>query len=136
MRRKRCASEEKFRAYVEQAADAVFVHDFQGRLLDVNKWACESLGYSRAELLGLNLHDIDQGFSLERAQSVWSEIQPGQPFTSVRTHRRKDGATFPAEVRIGCFELEGERKFLGLARNITRRLQTEEALRARTTCST
>ncbi|HMF35982.1 MAG TPA: PAS domain S-box protein, partial [Isosphaeraceae bacterium] len=125
------ASEEKFRAYVEQAADAVFVHDFQGRFLDVNRWACESLGYSRAELLGMNVLDIEQDFSLEGARRARSEIQPDQPFTVYGTHRRKDGTTFPVEVRFGSFELEGQRRFLSLARNITRRIQAEETLRAK-----
>jgi PAS domain S-box-containing protein len=124
------ASEEKFRVYVEQAADALFVHDFQGRYLDVNRWACESLGYSRAELLGMNVLDIEQDFSLEGMRRVWSNIQPDQPSTLYGTHRRKDGTLFPVEVRFGSFELEGERRFLSLARNITRRLQAEETLRA------
>ena len=118
-------------AYVEQAADAVFVHDFQGQFLDVNKWACESVGYSSAELLGMNVQDIEQDFSLEGAQRAWSEIQPDQLFTLYRTHRRKDGTTFPVEVRFGSFDLDGERRFLNLARNISRRLQAEETLRSK-----
>ena len=122
-------SEEKFRAYVEQAADAVFVHDSQGRFVDVNRWACESLGYSRAELLGMNVQEIEQDFSLESDRRAWSEIQPDQPFTLYGTHRRKDGTTFPVEIRYGSFELEGQRRYLGLVRNITRRLQAEETLR-------
>jgi len=65
-------------ADVEQAADAVFVHDLQGRILDVNKSASESLGYSRAELLGMRVLDIEQDFTLEEAQSARAAILPGQ----------------------------------------------------------
>ena len=36
---------------MEKAADALFVHDDTGRILDVNRRACVSLGYSREELL-------------------------------------------------------------------------------------
>ncbi|PKP29561.1 MAG: histidine kinase, partial [Bacteroidetes bacterium HGW-Bacteroidetes-17] len=53
-------SEERFRAYVEQAADSLFVHDFNGKLLDVNQRACDSLGYSREELLKLSVFDVEQ----------------------------------------------------------------------------
>jgi GAF domain-containing protein len=53
-------SEERFRTLVDQASDAIFVHDVKGRLLDVNRSACESLGYSRTELLKLSMPDIDQ----------------------------------------------------------------------------
>ncbi len=44
-------SEDRLRAYVEQAADCMFVHDASGQFLDVNPQACASLGYTREELL-------------------------------------------------------------------------------------
>ena len=59
-------SEERFRTLVEQASDAIFVHDLEGRLLDVNRSACESLGYAREELLRMTVTDIEQGIPLGR----------------------------------------------------------------------
>ena len=44
-------SETRFRTLVEQAADAFFVIDAAGLIIDVNQTACDSLGYSRDELL-------------------------------------------------------------------------------------
>src|SRR5918996_3295160 len=38
-------SEERWGRLVEQAADAIFVHDLQGRFVDVNRQACAGLGY-------------------------------------------------------------------------------------------
>jgi len=46
------ASERRFRDLVERAADAVFLHDVQGAILDVNQEACDSVGYTREELVG------------------------------------------------------------------------------------
>ena len=46
-------SEERFRHLVEQAGEAFFVYDLTGRVIDVNQEACESLGYTRADLLTL-----------------------------------------------------------------------------------
>jgi PAS domain S-box-containing protein len=122
-------TEERFRAYVEQAADALFVHDFQGRFIDVNRQACASLGYTRDELLGMSVFDVECDFDLERAQAAWREIRPGEPFTLAGTQRRKDGSTFPVEVRFGCFDLGGERHFLGLVRDVSEREHTAAALR-------
>ena len=121
--------EERFRAYVEQASDSMFVHDFSGRLTEVNRQACASLGYSREELLGMSVPDIDIDFDLPRAQAVWSEILPDQTFTLMGRQRRKDGSVFPVEVRFGCFDLKGERRYLGMARDITERMEIEEKLR-------
>ena len=38
---------EKFSAIFDQAADALFIHDFNGRFVDVNEKACKSLGYTK-----------------------------------------------------------------------------------------
>jgi PAS domain S-box-containing protein len=46
------------RHLMNQAADALLVYDLEGRLLDVNQNACESLGYSSDELLTMNLADM------------------------------------------------------------------------------
>ena len=43
-------SEARFRAFVDHATDAFFLHERSGTILDVNRQACESLGYSRDEL--------------------------------------------------------------------------------------
>ncbi|HOX47368.1 MAG TPA: PAS domain S-box protein [Myxococcota bacterium] len=121
-------SEARFRAYVEQAAEALFVHDFYGRFLDVNQQACASLGYSRKELLGMTVFDLESDFDLPRAQASWSQIQPGQPFTLLGHHRRKNGTSFPVEVQFGCFDVYGERRYLGLVRDISERKRAEQEL--------
>ncbi len=119
------ASEIRLRAYFEQAADALFVYDFSGRILDVNPHACASLGYSREELLRMDLRDVEVGLALDELQIGWRQIEPSKPWTVQGQHRRKDGVLFPVEVRIGCFDLEGERCYLALARDITDRVRRE-----------
>jgi PAS domain S-box-containing protein len=118
-------SEQRFRAYVEQAADALFVYDDDGRLLDVNPQACRSLGYSREELLELHLPDFDPAVRLEELRQEWARIGSG-PHPAVQSqHRRKDGTRFPVEVHSGGFEVRGRRLHLALARDITERAQAE-----------
>ena len=51
-------SEERFRVLVEHAADSFLLIDEKGGLVDVNSRACESLGYSREELLAMHLRLI------------------------------------------------------------------------------
>ncbi|MFZ0450866.1 MAG: PAS domain S-box protein, partial [Desulfatiglandaceae bacterium] len=52
-------SERRFRRLVEHSTDAFFLHERDGRIMDVNDHACESLGYTREELLALSIGDID-----------------------------------------------------------------------------
>jgi PAS domain S-box-containing protein len=123
-------SEEKFRSLVDNAADALLVHDFNGKLIDVNKRACESLGYSREELLQMNIMDIEQDIDLKPAQKeVWPKIKPNEPFSLFGHLRRKDGTIFPVEVRFAIVDIQGQRLFMGLARDITERLQMQNLLK-------
>jgi two-component system, cell cycle sensor histidine kinase and response regulator CckA len=122
------ASEERFRTLVEQAADGFLVHDGEGRLLDVNRRACESLGYRREELLALRVFDLDRDLEPEQIKRVWDQLQPGQLRTLRGQQWRKDGSTFPVEVRLGSYLKNGERLYLAVARDISEREQSEEAI--------
>ncbi|MCA9409875.1 MAG: PAS domain S-box protein [Candidatus Omnitrophica bacterium] len=127
------ASEERFRILVEQASDAFFVHDFDGNILEVNQRACDTLGYRREELLRLNVRDLDPEVSLEKFRTAWRRISQNlEEAATVETrHRRKDGTTFPVEVRFGPFKSDGASLILSLARDITERQKAEEALKER-----
>ena len=114
-------SEEKFRAYVEKAADALFVHDDTGRILDVNRRACVSLGYSREELLAMSVFDIDREADPVPTRAAWAQITPDVVRTLQGRHQRRDGTQFPVEVRIGSFDLRQDRFMLALVRDISER---------------
>ncbi len=120
-------SEARFRALVEQAADAFFLNSLDGKILDVNQHACDSLGYQREELLALSLADIDEAIGNPRSgPRLGDALAPAEPITWEGVHRRKDGTGFPVEVRMGLLELGGEKLMLGLARDVTARKRAEE----------
>ncbi len=124
------ASETRFRTLVDHAADAFFLHDEQGIIMDVNRQACESLGYSRQELIGMSPFNFDAGTERDRPSThqVESQLDAGETIEFETWHRRKDGSAFPVEVRGRPFWL-GERRFsVSLARDITERKRTQEAL--------
>jgi PAS domain S-box-containing protein len=121
-------SEERFRHLVEQAGEAFFVYDLTGRLIDVNREACESLGYNRADLLSLSVEDIEKDVDLANRQERWKQLVPGVAVTTTSVHRRKDGSTLPVESRIAVFRSGGQRLILKLVRDITDRKRAEETL--------
>ncbi|MTK64424.1 MAG: PAS domain S-box protein, partial [Methanobacterium sp.] len=122
-------SENKFRALVENASDALYLHDFNGNFVDVNKSACESLGYSRDELLHMNVVDVDTDFDLESAKTVWKNIMPGSPLTIYSHQVRKDGTVFPVEISFAIVDIDGKRLYMGLCRDITQRIESEKVLK-------
>ena len=44
---------------IEQAPDAIVWHDSEARIQRVNQAACEQWGYTREELLGMTIQDIN-----------------------------------------------------------------------------
>ena len=121
--------EERLRRLIEQAADAFFVHDLQGNLIEVNGQACASLGYNREELLSMKVSDIERNLEPGGFESLWGNVLSGGPVTIEGLHWRKDGTEFPVEVRIGMFEAEEGQLMLATARDITGRKKAEEELR-------
>ncbi len=122
-------SENKFHALVENASDALFVHDFDGKIVDVNRKACESLGYTREELLQKNVVDIEQDFDLEKAKVEWKKIKAGVPHTIYGHHKRKDGTTFPIEVSFAIVEIDGKSLVMRLDRDISKRIEAGKELK-------
>jgi PAS domain S-box-containing protein len=122
-------SEARFRTIVDYASDAFLVFDDNSTVVDVNREACESLGYSREELIGKHRSDFDAALDEASIQRLKQRLVSGEPITFETRHRRKDGTTFPVEVRVGDFDQAGERRFLCLVRDITERKRAEDELR-------
>ena len=122
-------SEERFRTFVDHATDAFFLQDDRGVILDVNRRACESLGYTRDELVGKTPLDFDPDVTPALLEELGRRLDAGETVAFDSRHRRKDGAVFPVEVRGRPF-WEGDHRYaVALARDITERKKAEDALR-------
>jgi PAS domain S-box-containing protein len=121
------ASEARFRVLVDHASDAFFLQDEHG-IVDVNRQACESLGFTRDELIGMTVGKLDT--DAECLDRIRRRFAMGEnPITFESRHRRKDGSEFPVEVRARIFRTEDGRQFsIALARDITDRKEAERAL--------
>ena len=121
-------SENRFRVLVEQAADAFFLTDRDGRIEDVNLYACKLLDFPREELLALRLSDIEvasaKGCKLVSAGE--EDISSKLARTVEAEYRRKGGQTLPVEVRSNKVELGGNMFSLLLVRDVSERRQMEE----------
>lgn len=119
----------RFSLLLEHVADDFFVHDDQGRFLDVNHHVTLSTGFTREELLRMSVPDIVEDFDLAWARSVWAEAEPGVATTLYARHRRKDGSVFPVEVRLSCHLYQARKTFFATVRDISERVEAENANR-------
>ena len=119
----------RFRNLFDLANDAIFIRDSAGRFLEVNRTACERLGYSRDELIAMTVRDIDTpenaALLAERTRAI---VGHGSTFFET-AHRRRDGSVVPVEISSTNIEFDGRAAILSIARDITDRKAAEEELR-------
>lgn len=73
-RQELAASEQKFQSYVDKAPSGIFVANENGFYIDVNKAASEITGYSRIELIGMNLIDLIDPADREKAENSFNQV--------------------------------------------------------------
>lgn len=119
-------SESRYRSLVEQASDGIFMTDQQENIIEVNDAECDLLGYSREELLKLNMENLI--YEGDRAEVPFrvNEMLDGKTARSETRMRRKDGAILFVEISGKLLE---NGKIQGIIRDITQRKITENALR-------
>jgi PAS domain S-box-containing protein len=125
------ASEARFRTFVDHATDAFFLHDQNLTIVDVNRKGCESLGYTREELIGMHPREFDAGLSEASIAQLARRVGDGDTVTFETLHRRKDGIVFPVEIRARKFDTREKRFHLSFARDISERKLAEETLRGK-----
>lgn len=117
-------SEEQYRELFEHAADAVLVATLDGRCTDVNQAGCRLLGYSREELLGMEVHHIAAPEDAPRLDQVRELTLRGGTHSGLWKLRRKNGTW--AEVEISSRILPDGR-WHAFARDVEARLRAEAA---------
>lgn len=123
-------SEQRFRNFVQLAPDPIFIHDRQGNIKIVNQAACNALGYSEAELTGMNILELETTLrSAEDIHEVLDRVHAQKTQILYGEHRRKDGSTFPVEVNLACLGGEHPHLALALARDITEREKYQREIR-------
>lgn len=114
----------------EDLPDAVVIHDAEGNVLDVNNQTVNDLGYSRGELLSMNVSDFEVGITIEGLRETWAGMEIGSREKGDGRHCRKDGSTFPVEVWVDKVNIGGEQRFIALSRDVTEKHQREQRLEA------
>jgi PAS domain S-box-containing protein len=119
---------EKYRKLFESCNDAIFIHDLEGHIIDVNQRACRMLGYSRSELLALNIADIHPKEALEGSRHAFETITADGFVQFNIDFKTKGGDIISTEVSSSIFETSGKRLVQGIVRDISHRSRAERDL--------
>lgn len=106
--------------------ETIWLIDFKGNLVDVNKACVETLGYTRDELLKMGITGIDPSFkNAEFSERMLHESYEKNTIIE-SVHHAKDGRLIPVELCSSIVRYKGCRVVLAIARDITARKQLEE----------
>jgi len=122
------SSENYYRALFDNASDAVFIETTDDRIIDVNRKACELLGYTRDELLQMKVSDLKPADGLATSNHViLSQLEYGKPVETVDKHR--DGTLIPVEVTVSRIPGVNDDLVFSIVRDIRERSEAEELQR-------
>ncbi len=121
-------AEERFRAILSTSLDGFWLVDMQGRLLEVNAASSLLTGYSRSELLKMNISDLETAETLEETLEHLQKTREKGYLHFETQHRTKDGRLLDVDVSATYLPENDGRVFV-ILRDISQRKQIEEALR-------
>jgi PAS domain S-box-containing protein len=127
------ASEEKFRSILESIEDGYYEVDIAGNLTFFNESMCRMLGYSKAELMGMNNRQYMDEENANKVYHTFNKVYSTGKATKAFDWEliRKEGAKCYVETSVSLIkDLKGQPiGFRGIARDITERKRAEQALK-------
>jgi two-component system cell cycle sensor histidine kinase/response regulator CckA len=124
-------SEERYRELVENANDIIYAYDLAGRFTSVNRAGERVTGYTREEILRMNIADVVAPDYLELSRRRIAAMSAGEAVSVFELEAiAKDGSRVALEINSRLLLQDGVAIGIeGIARDITARKRAEEALR-------
>ncbi len=123
---------ENINKILEKSSDYIFLYNDEGNLIDVNSGLFKDLGYSREEILLLNIKDLifEEDYSNVIKMKQNETLPVEVPKSKIYKARKKDGTFLYFEGNpIPITNDEGVSAVLTIGHNITRFIQVEQDLR-------
>lgn len=121
--------EKTYRELLNGMKDTAWVVDFDCNIIDVNKAAVERLGYSRKELLSMDIQDIDVNLNPKDIKALAKNMPKDQIQVFPTEHTTKDRKRIPVEICSSIVEYYGKNAILSIARDITERKKVADSLK-------
>jgi|GEM_PF-2943366 two-component system, cell cycle sensor histidine kinase and response regulator CckA len=121
-------SEERLRHLFNGARDAIFITDAAANFIDVNDGATVLTGYSKPELNGMSIKELQENEGMDKLQTSFDQILKGASVTFETRIRKKNGAYVDIECSNRQIMVRGVPYVHMVARDVTERKQAEAIL--------
>jgi PAS domain S-box-containing protein len=115
----------RYTSLIEQASDAICFMDASMKIIEVNRYACEKLGYSRAEILQLSIADFFLEKDLKTNPLKIDSLKGGKTIRGERRIIRKDGTLIDVELSAKILK---DGNMLLFVRDISEHKKAQQAL--------
>lgn len=126
-------SEKRYRRIIEQNNDAITIISMDGKIVEVNKKACEMLGYSESEMLGFYGSELMHISQHDDAREKFELLTKGETLPVYeRLFVKKDGSILPVEITVStvfCDDDDKPEYIISFLRDITERKNYEASLK-------
>ena len=113
-------SEANFRTFFESMDDIIVVGNQQGELFFTNKAATKKLGYTTAELNGMQLIELLPATLQNEAKQIFVDMFAGKRDSCPLPLVKKDGSYLPVETRVWFGQWDGKECIFGLSKDISK----------------
>ncbi|GGK21810.1 hypothetical protein GCM10007962_14950 [Yeosuana aromativorans] len=119
---------EKFEFLFENFGEALYLLNKKGDFIKVNKKALKHLGYSKEELLSMNVFDIKKTQSISKVCDLMEAVKKKGNLLFETNHVTKKGKIKTVEIASSYLNLNGEDHYFSSVRDITLRKKLESDL--------
>ena len=122
------SSENKFQFLFDYSSDEIFLADLNGKFIEVNKRACESLGYAHDEIITMKFTDIKTPKYRDQViPNIRTIVKEGK-LTYESEHLSKTGTLFPVEMKSRIINYNNKQAIISVSRNIAERKAMEQKM--------
>jgi len=120
---------QRYEYITKYANDIMLFVDREGKIMDFNERTVTTYGYTRDELLQMNLKDLRTPETRSLLNGQMREVEAHNGLVFETMHQRNDRTVFPVEVSSRIIRIDGNKYYQSIIRDISERKQAEEALR-------
>jgi len=120
---------DKYRSMLMNSSDGIHVVNARGEVIEASDSFCQMLGYSRDQILGKHIIDLDLGVDADHASDPASYLLQRSATRGFETrYRCRDGRLLDIEIACCTLVWDGELVLFAAARDISERKQAERRL--------
>lgn len=114
-----------FKDIIDNAQDLIFIYNRDGKLLEFSNSVSDTLGYSKNELQGFTIFNLDPGVTKDWWEDHFAQIKLKGSIQLEWLVKKKGGTKFPADIVANYMNYEGEDINCAVVRDITNRKERD-----------